>query len=226
MTELQSIPTQLLSTDQRIPKVHVALSQGELQAYVNMRIALRQMGEDSPGKPHIVKSFMGMFADYIGDPKSFGITQYPNAIFDQCDSAHFMTIEREHAHGSLLYLLNNPTWIGRAIYSGWWAYRGALIAIGLPALHDDLAQWSSYLQLMKQVTTQKNFPRLPKWKELVESLVLRRGSVDDNAVASVAYIMRCLRDGLELHRNSTRLIISDTGLVVDGPALTIDKRLP
>lgn len=226
MTELQSIPTQLMANDQRVPKVHVALSKAELQAYVNMRIVLRNLGDDTAARTQISQHFVSMFADYIGDPKSFGITQYPGAVVDQCTDQHFMTIEREHAHGSLLYLLNNPTWMGRAIYSGWWAWRGALTAIGLPQLHDDLAQWSSYYQLMKRLTTQKQFPRIPVWKELIESLVLRRGAVDDNAVASVAYIMRCLRDGLELHRISTRLIISDTGLVVDGPTIILDRRLP
>lgn len=226
MTGMHIIP-ETDSGSQRLLRVHISLTQEELREYFTMRTACRELPANSEARRVFVTNFTRMFSDFVADWKTFGITQYPTPLLSSLPShTYFATIDREHASGPILFLLTGTTPQSRAIYAHWATWKAMLSAVGVGVLYEDLSQWSSYLQVMRKVCSQKTFPRQTLWAELIPQLVMRRELVDGRITGIVAYTARCIRDCLGLDRNSDRLIISDTGLVVDGPASTIDRRLP
>ncbi|AGS82044.1 hypothetical protein O152_gp162 [Pseudomonas phage PaBG] len=225
MTEHQVLPEEI-ANNQRLLRIHISLTSEELREYFAMRSACRELPAGSEAQRALVGNFTQRFSDFVADWKTFGVTQYPTPLLPSLPYNYFATIDREHASGAVLFLLANPSPQSRAIYAHWATWRAMLAAVGLGSLHDDLCQWSSYLQVMRKVCSQKTFPRQTLWAELIPQLVMRRDLVDGRVTGVVAYVARCIRDCLGLDRNSDRLIISDTGLVVDGPALTIERRLP
>lgn len=225
MTDMQVLP-ETTANNQRLLRVHVSLTSDELREYFAMRSACRELPSGSEAQRALVGHFTQRFSDFVSDWKTFGITQYPAPLLSSLPYTYFATVDREHASGAVLFLLSNATPQGRAIYAHWATWKAALSAVGVGALCDDLSQWSSYLQVMRKVCSQKTFPRQTLWAELVPQLVLQRDLVDNRVIGAVTYVARCIRDGLELNRNSDRLVISDTGHVVDGPSLILDRRLP
>jgi len=121
-----------------------------------------------------------------------------------CNARHFMLFRPEHSSEALMFLrMNRLDPNARRIYRGYQLYQSTLKALNVGALYDDLVQWGSYLQLVRDVVMARRMPWKRSYLTLLAPRVMLVQLLTEPTMEKIMYALKCVRDSfsMELHRD-------------------------
>lgn len=122
-----------------------------------------------------------------------------------CAGTHFLMFRPEYASEALTYIRNNRAEGGmaRRVYRGYQLYQSVLKSLNVGRLYDDLVQWGSYLQLVKDVVLARRMPPQRSYLTILAPRVMMRHALTEPTMEKIMYALKCVRDSfqMELHRD-------------------------
>lgn len=157
-----------------------------------------------------LENALSPWADPNADVLFIEAHDYTRSFFEKrqfmhvCNARHFMLFRPEHASEALMYLrMNRLDQNARRIYRGYQLYQSTLKALNVGVLYDDLVQWGSYLQLVRDVVLARRMPWKRSYLTLLTPRVMNVQALTEPTMEKIMYALKCVRDSfpMELQRD-------------------------